>query len=208
MINTSITKTALWKSLNFEEKYGTWNSLYNFTSANSTTFTVSNNIYNIHVKQGLSGWATAFTVSRGQIYVPYGYTYRIAIDVYFPTAHEMPCDTNNYSWESSSWTGNDHDEIAKRYPFASTSSNVCKFSIPATTWTTLIWGASNTDQTNAETRYSLDVSDAIGVITTGDSSSGLDWQMKNPRFIVYKDSNIFSSIGKDGTTHANQIYEI
>lgn len=190
----SITKTSIWTSNNFQENYGNYFSIEKFNNYNSGSFTKSESIFNITSPVNSSTWGTGISIPQGLIVLPYEYTYRVSFDAYVPSTHTIVIDINNLCGTVS---GNDHD----------TGRTVTSFSIPATTWTTVTWGSANTNTTQNPDKLDLIIYDGIGLCTSEDTAT-INWQLRNPRILIYKDQQEVASIGKNGTTHSNIFYEI
>lgn len=190
----SITKSGLWTSSTFQENYGSWVPIEAFSGGSK-----SGNIFTITSSVTTSTWGSGVSIPQGPIYVPHNYIYRVSFDAYVSTAHSIQIDVNNTRADGgTNWSGNDND-----YTSARTGTN---FSIPANTWTTVTWGSANTNSNNTD-KAPLFVYDNIGLITSADTAA-VSWQIRNPKFIIYKDTQTVASIGKDGTTHSNNFYEL
>lgn len=191
----SITKTGIWTSDIFQENYGTYIPIDTFNGGyNSGSFTKSGTTFNITSQVVSTSWGSGISIPQGPITVPYGYTYRVIFDAYMTATHNITIDINNHC---GSVSGNDHD----------TSRTGTIFSIPANTWTTVTWGASNTNTSQNPDQLDIVVYDGIGLNTANDNAA-TSWQMRNPKFVIYKDTQTIASIGKDGITHSNNFYEI
>lgn len=108
--------------------------------------------------------------------VPYGYTYRISMDVYVPTAHTFQVDVNNRTADgSTNWSGNDNDL---------TSSRVVSTGITAGKWSHIYWGSTNAHASNTN-KVNLQAYDTLGLKTSGDSAA-TTWYIKNIKFELSK----------------------
>lgn len=191
----SITKSGLWTSSTFQENYGNWTPIETFNGGyNSGSYTKSGTTFSINSAVTTSSWGSGISIPQSPIIVPYGYIYRVTFEAYVPTTHNIVIDINNLC---GSVSGNDHD----------TGRTGTTFSIPATTWTTVTWGSSNTNTSQNPDELDIIVYDGIGLATSADTAA-VSWQIRNPKFIVYKDTQTVASIGKDGTTHSNLFYEL
>ena len=204
--NTQATKTTNWISEKIQENNGNWIPIkpYQFAAFNSGTQTVNGTndtgiYFNITSPVTTNGFGSGRNLYPRTFPLPYGYRYRIRMEVRIPSAHTMKVDVNNdVELGHSGWQGNDNDLDVLRTPTS--------FSIPANTWTTIEWGSANVHPLNT-THENIYVRDGFGVVTKDDSAA-VTWEMRFPQIKIYKDTNTNFSIGKDGTTHANQIYEI
>lgn len=190
----SIAKTGIWTSNSFQENYGNYFSIENFNNYNSGSFTKSESIFNITSSVVSSTWGSGVSIPQGLIVLPYGYTYRVSFDAYISSAHTIVIDINNLCGTVS---GNNHD----------TGRTATGFTIPAATWTTVTWGSSNTNTTQNPDELDLIIYDGIGLRTSEDTAA-INWQLRNPRVLIYKDQQENASIGKNGITHSNIFYEI
>lgn len=189
----SITKTGRWISPEFQENYGKFFSIDSFNNYNNGTFIKNNNIFTITSAITTSSWGSGVSIPRN-IIVPYGYTYRVFCEVNMSSAHTIVIDINNLCGNVS---GNDHDS----------GRTATSFNIAADTWTTINWGSSNLNTAQNPDQLDIIVYDGIGLKTSEDTAS-INWTMRNPRFVVYKNNLTIASIGKDGVTHSNIFYEI
>lgn len=195
----SITKTGIWTSESFQENYGSYISIPDFTNYNGGTHSKSGNVFSITSPVSTSTWGTGINIPTSTYYLPYGYIYRIEFEVNIPTAHTLVIDINNAAAETPApTTDNDND--------LSSARTATTFSIPANTWTKVIWGSKNLHASNT-TEVGLYIYDGIGVRTSEDSAA-VAWQLRDPRIIIYKDTQTVASIGKDGTAHSNLFYEL
>lgn len=195
----SIAKTGIWTSTIFQENYGNEFSITDFTNYNTGTHTKSGNNFTITSPVSSSSWGAGINIPNSIYYLPYEYIYRIEFEVNIPTAHTLVIDINNAAAEMPSpTTGNDNDLLTAR--------TATTFSIPANTWTKVIWGSQNLNANNSE-HVGLYIYDGIGLRTSGDSAA-TTWQLRNPKIILYKDQQENASIGKNGITHSNIFYEI
>lgn len=123
-----------------------------------------------------SSWGCGFYIAEYRVMVPYGYIYRVEMEIYVPTAHDIQIDVNNSVQSGySAWNGNDNDNAGLRTPVY--------FSIPAKTWTKLRWGSSNTSEKNTN-HVDIYVYDGIGLVTSSDTESPTTWYMRNPKVYV------------------------
>ena len=202
--NTELTKTANWISDKMQENDGDWIPINStqFGSQNSGSYTVSDGesgrCFNITSIVTTNNWGSGITLKAREFALPYGFSYKVRMEVKVTTAHNIRIDHNSDVETGAGWQGNDNDLEAIR------SANM--FSIPANTWTTIEWYGSNLHPSNT-THMDIYPRDAIGLLTNNDTAA-VTWQMRFPQIKIYKDTNTNFSIGKDGTTHANQIYEI
>lgn len=144
-----------------------------------------------------TSWGTGFSIKNNIIIVPYGCIYRFKMDVFVPTAHKIQVDNNNTVPGGTVWSGNDNDNITKRY-----YSNL---SIPANTWTTVIIGSSNTSEKNTK-KEDISIYDGIGLVTSADTAP-ITWYVRNPAvYVGFNERNILG-ISKDNL-YSNLIYEI
>ena len=127
-------------------------------------------------------WGTGFSIKNNIIIVPYG-----CIQV----------DINNAVPGGTVWSGNDNDVSAKRY-----YSNL---SIPANTWTTVIFGGINAHEKNTK-KEDISVYDGIGLVTSADTAT-VTWYVRNPAVYVGFNERDILGISKDNL-YSNLIYEI
>lgn len=142
-------------------------------------------------------WGTGFSIKNNIIIVPYGCIYRFKMDVFVPTAHKIQVDINNAVPGGTVWSGNDNDVTASRY-----YSNL---SIPANTWTTVIFGGINAHEKNTK-KEDISVYDGIGLVTSADTAS-VTWYVRNPAVYVGFNERDILGISKDNL-YSNLIYEI
>lgn len=180
-------------SLLIENGYGLQN--IQFTNGESTV-TYNNGIYTVVSKVTSSNWGSTFSILRNSVIVPYNASYRIELEVNISTAHNIVIDINNAPCTVATWSGNDND--------LTTSRTGTVTSIPANTWTKIMWGSTNAHASNT-TQDLLAVYDGIGLYTANDSSS-ITWQFRNPKAKIYFNEKTLASIGQN-YINSNNFYE-
>lgn len=140
-------------------------------------------------------WGCGFAIPY--ITVPYGCTYRISMEVYVPTAHNITIDINNTVPSGVTIQGgNDNDNGSLR--------TGTTFSIPANTWTTIRWGSTNSHTNNTQ-HVDIAVYDGIGLKTASDTEA-TTWYMRNPRFYVGFNTKDTTGVASN-TIYTSSIYE-
>lgn len=195
----SITKTGIMTNNILQENgLSTVNYFPGFNNFNSASYSynTSENKYTIVSAVTTSVWGSGVCLVSNKIRVPHKMVYRVILDIYVPTEHDIQIDINNSPISGTITGGNDND-------YGRTITN---FNIPAKTWTTIIFGSGNNNTNNTN---GVDISpyDAIGLITSGDSSA-VTWYIRNPRvYIGPSDEFIKASINSQKII-SNQIIEL
>ena len=184
-----------------ENGMGTYNflSLGKFDNYSSGTITgPSNGKYTVTSPSGANAtWGAGFSITNGQIIVPYGCIYRIKMEVFVPTAHGIQIDINNTVPSGVTIQGgNDNDNGNLR-----TSTY---FSIPANTWTEITWGSINTNEKNTH-HVDISVYDGIGLKTNADTAA-VTWYMRNPRAYIGFNTKDTTGVASN-TIYTSNIYE-
>ena len=175
----SLYKSGIITSKSFEENgitNGVYNRLLDGSFSNYNTGTISgpsSGQYTIVSPVSTSSWGTGFNITNGFVIVPYGAIYRVIMEVYVPTNHNIIVDINN-SVPSGATIQGGNDNDANR--------TGTLFTIPATTWTTITWGSQNLHEKNT-TKADISVYDGIGLVTTADTAS-VTWNIRNPRIFI------------------------
>lgn len=193
-MSTNITKTGLFNNNVFiENGYGYQDIAF---SNGVSTLVFNNGIYTVTSPVTSGTWGAAFSITRKTVIVPYGAIYRIELEVNIPTAHNIVIDINNIPYNTTAWSGNDNDLVSKR--------TATTFSIPANTWTKIIWGSTN-EHANNTAQDMLLVYDGIGLRNDTDTST-TTWQFRNYKAKIYYNENTLASISKT-FANSNNFYE-
>lgn len=160
---------------------------------NHATVTYVNGEYTVAANQVDSSWGQGFVInssSDNRIWIPWGATYRLTMEVWTPTAGTFVIDYNNYPEDSSSagLTGNDHDTTSTRLPNS--------ISVPANTWTRLTFGTTNSNTTattgNPNQKRMYDASN-FGFNTR---NGALTYKVRNISYVILgSDKNILNKTG-------------
>ena len=156
-------------------------------------------------KAGYNGSGVGFKTSDDwKIRIPFGYHFRVSMDVYVPSAHSICYDNNNYPVSGSAWSGNDND-----------TNRVASMPnpIPANTWTTIYWGGANLSTSNTN-KVDIYLADIFGLNTSNDTST-ITWYIRNIKVELgqaignwsVSSADALYSVGvtDDSTNHANQL---
>lgn len=144
------------------------------SGATSVGYNKDTHTYTIVSPVGDSTWGYGLNIgSTNKCIVPWNSTYRFSFEVWVPTQHEIRVDFNNYANEGSSWSGNDNDLTSARY-------NDTVITVPAQTWTKLVFGSKNANTNNTNQVAIYDVS-KIGLRTMNDTEP-VTWYLRNFKY--------------------------
>ena len=192
----SIQKTGIVTTPLFVENEHIEQLFPGFNNYNSGTYTYSSTDkkYKIISPSGSNSWGRG--VQLKSVYLPYGMWYKISMEVYVPTQHNLQVDVNNYAVGVSSWAGNDNDAVGSRSYSIGT--------VPANTWKEISWKACNKNTKNTS-QVDIGVYDGLGLVTTNDTAS-TEWYIRNPKIEFFYDLNNKFGISNNAI-YANEFIE-
>lgn len=135
--------------------------------ANSLTFDAATNTYTCIAKASTSMYDATIGGSP-QVIIPWGYPFRVSVEVYVPKSVTFSIDQNDYATDGST-SGNDN--TAKR--------TLTYFNIPEKVWTKVFWGAENSYESKNPNHSNLYIRDSFGITT--DDSEDVTWYFRNPK---------------------------
>ena len=164
-------------------------------SHSSFTYDEATNTYEITLSSSTSSWGYGLTLTKADhgLYIPWGMSYRLTMEVYSPKAGTFNIDYNNAADDMTDMSGNDND----------TGRLYSGIAVPANTWTRITYGASNTNATKNPHHLPIYDYSHFGMVNQNTDKT-LIYQVRNVQWYLVDDTH---QITKHGIINANYLNE-
>lgn len=164
-------------------------------SHSSFTYDEATNTYEITLSSNTSSWGygLALTKADHDLYIPWGMSYRLTMEVYSPKAGTFNIDYNNAADDMTDMSGNDND----------TGRLYSGIAVPANTWTRITYGASNANTTKNPHHLPIYDYSHFGMVNQNTDET-LVYQVRNVQWYLVDDTH---QITKHGIINANYLNE-